>query len=498
MNDTFAKDTNKTLKQKQSNAAKKQRPASAVKDATGGPPPPSVARKRKLKQEPATDMMDVATGEIDQSDKAKVVREAMIGVASSPVVVKNDELSKPLVKAEEKVEEEVVMKAAAAVSVAEISRVKSEASDAVVPETVAKAALAASSLDSPAIAITTVFNQPTGQQPVISPEDTVMSDVSDVNSASVGGEKVPVGAAATQAAGRDAVVFKAEAAADPNVDPHNTSDEMPDLMPECEARTASTLAVQSVAMVSNERSEALLPPEEESPPVLTAAVAPTNSELTKSLRKVRLTKKPSTSTVSPISIPTYSPSKLPSLDHPSLDDSDIVAVDRDAPTIEESTIGAPTGGALSEMPIFAAAGADSVAGGEATTPHRLIGTEVFDFTDEEEEEVDIPLSNIDFEALSNSNPVVANSSGLLQISIPPPPPSSAAAATTGDLLMTPRTNVQYIAAAAAYPHHRFEVFILPHTNAGFRSRGFWVEPELRTRGSGCMITGIFAFEIFKD
>ncbi len=162
---------------------------------------------------------------------------------------------------------------------------------------------------------------------------------------------------------------------------------------------------------------------------------------------------------------------------------------------------APDGGEGSITADGPTAAADPVRSGGGGVRRTTLGTEVFDFTDDED--VDIPLSNIDFDAL-NSGIIAAagggggavvptagcttvvdlprlsgggnsSSSVPLQISIPPPSPGNQALeAGLGDLL-TPRHKV--LTSSGGIHHHHYV-----HHRSSPLKNVFDVSPAVLSRG----------------
>jgi hypothetical protein len=155
---------------------------------------------------------------------------------------------------------------------------------------------------------------------------------------------------------------------------------------------------------------------------------------------------------------------------------------------------APAGGEVPSTADGPSAAADPVRSGGGVR-RTTLGTEVFDFTDDED--VDIPLSNIDFDALNSgiiTGAVVptagctatvdlprlsgggnSSSSVPLQISIPPPSPGNQALeAGLGDLL-TPRHKV--MTSSGGIHHHHYV-----HHRSSPLKNVFDVSPAVLSRG----------------
>ena len=556
MNDIFAKDTNKTLQKRP--VVPRKRPETA---ATAKETPSPAIRKRKLKDVTAAVAADQSKAATKVKDESTATDAGAAAAAAPPLVMENNELSQSRVKVEEEEEKEVsndvvvkldppdpadplylADKAAAVISVAGVVELKLEE-----PATNAKAEELKEDVSELTEASSLV---PEPSEPLVTAsagteaEDSVMDVVSDDDATNVSkvvttivpDESVMPSAGPTT--GTNVVTDTLERlSAGPSHAPSTVH--AATVTADLSLVSSSNPAV-TTAQSAEELTAAATAVDQSPLPVVTAV----SSELTKSLRKVRLTKKAAAAAAAAVTPMTTtavasSPAKLPLKEkweprdssHCESDNQELqveVAVEAATAAAAAAVVAAA---AVPTLPLLLSNAVDSQGGSSAPVaptqpvpmavtvptsaavidPSAVIdanvlqcptgavgaslrfGTEVFDFTDDDD--VDIPLSNIDFEALggvnssqavvvggavdlprlTSNNSASSNSSVPLQISIPPPPPSSTHEGV-GDLL-TPRNSSNSM--APSHHHH-----LLPNYHHHHRSpmkRIFDVSPTILSR-----------------
>jgi hypothetical protein len=592
MNDIFAKDTHKAL-QKRPGAQRKRPEQAASQAASAAKETASAGRKRKLKVEPGVNILLPA----DQSKKITKVKEspaatppAAAAVASSVTV--NDELSKPVVKVEKSVEEvERSSGVTAAVLTNKITESPAKLEDTATvkgepqkkEESEAELAVTSAVVDSTSSGdeAPTVLDDSGNKSAVFvtaSAESVpVVEDLADVTGEAVGDNVV------TATTVNDKLISDSGVPLSQTQPTELTASPLKLLYSEVIPGPTAVVAASPVFMVSLSQFDTLESRAKDCPSdksdlsslgiddqSTTNCADPTSvsisSDLTKSLRKVRLAKKAvptspaklAAATVKPTSgaailpvklplPPQDSPVKLPpaavlaaapdmlptatvsttvpaataaTVPVPSLETvathGPVECVQERAAIVDESshsfssfsaavaplsqvnsTTSAPgadgetTVAAEDAAVLPASQGLDNPASSAAAAASALrMGTEVFDFTDDDD--VDIPLSNIDFEAL-NINPAVAVvscavdlprlsggscGSGPLQISIPPPPVGAHPVGVV-EYLLTPRSSNSNSALASHHHHH----LVVPqyHQHRSPIKKVFDVSPTILSR-----------------
>jgi hypothetical protein len=488
MNDIFAKETNKTLQKKPVTAAARKRAdtVAAAAAATTAAKEKSVGAaiappgKRKVKK--ISTPVNVAAA--DQSDLVNSSpMTSDVGGVASPVIV-NDELKNPTVK-EEGGEEKFALSVASVVDPLANSVISAAS------PTDNKCALVKS--ESPSSTLTIVVAPP----PVLLKEEE--EAVATVAAAAV--DPVTTVPSVIDAASEDQHASAAVSAAPTSVPIQGTISPLPTAGPELVAgietaaddSAALVAAKEELSPVGNVSLDASIGTADmtvtteagtlAAPTLPVVGGAPVSSDLTKSLRKVRLAKKAAAEAAAATTPPSTPVKMVPANENVTLGEHGAAAIT--SVTVSAAAVSPPASQLISaSVPMIT----DSVCGGgvessvgEALQPqpnnHLAIGgggglrlgTEVFDFTDDED--VDIPLSNIDFEALSGgavSNPTAvatelprlgnSSSSGPLQIAIPPPPPGSQG---VGDLL-TSRTTTTNANSGGNLPAGYQNHLVPPH------------------------------------